>query len=101
MSKAVLLHHVRASAVPRSESVLLRGGLVGYRLPPLHPTHFSIAPRDVMILTTDGVRDGFAARLNLGEAIQPMAERVLREYFRGNDDALVLAVRYLGSSDHA
>jgi hypothetical protein len=25
-----------------------------------------------------------------------MAERILKDYARGNDDALVLAVRYLG-----
>jgi hypothetical protein len=57
---------------------------------------FSIDYGDVLIFSTDGVRPGFTGGLSLGVPIRAMAERILKDYARGNDDALVLAVRYLG-----
>jgi len=93
--EAVLLH-ARAAAEPKTESVLLRGGVVGSHLPPLQANMFSIDYGDVLIFSTDGVRPGFTGGLSLGVPIRAMAERILKDYARGNDDALVLAVRYLG-----
>jgi negative regulator of sigma-B (phosphoserine phosphatase) len=93
--EAVLLH-ARPSAEPKSESVLLRGGVVGSHLPPLQTNIFSVDYGDVLIFSTDGVRNDFTSGLSLGIPIRTMAERVLKDYARGNDDALVLAVRYLG-----
>lgn len=88
---------VRANprAEPRQENVLLRAGVVGYQLPSLYASVLPIYPGDVMIFTTDGIKDDFAKRLNYAESIPSMTERILKENFRGNDDALVLAVRYL------
>ena len=93
--EAIFLH-ARSSAEPRSESVLLRGGVVGSHLPPLQTNVFSIEHGDVLIFSTDGVRNGFTGRLSLGMPIRAMAERILKDFARANDDALVLVVRYLG-----
>ena len=93
--EAILLH-ARPSAEPRTESVLLRGGVVGSHLPPLQTNIFPVEFGDVLIFTTDGVRNDFPSRLSLGGPITAMAERVLKDYGRGDDDALVLAVRYRG-----
>jgi phosphoserine phosphatase RsbX len=82
---------------PRRESVILRGGVVGYQLPPLQPTLLPIAPGDVVVFATDGVGEDFAESINLDDPIAQMADRVMVRNFRGRDDALVLACKYLGA----
>jgi serine phosphatase RsbU (regulator of sigma subunit) len=88
---------LRASPAP-PESVLLRGGVVGYQLPSLRATVFPVYPGDLMIFATDGIRDGFIEKISLGESPQRLSERILEQNFRGSDDALVLAIRYAGAS---
>jgi phosphoserine phosphatase RsbX len=92
--EAILL---RANQAPQ-ESLLLRGGVVGYQLPSLHASIFPVYPGDLMVFATDGIRDGFTERIKLGESPQRLAERILDRNFRGIDDALVLAIRYAGAS---
>src|SRR4051812_37535119 len=41
----------------RRESVLLRGGVVGYRLPVLQASELPIAAGDIVVFATDGVRE--------------------------------------------
>ncbi len=76
------------------ESVLLRGGVVGYQLPPLKASVLSVRPGDTLVLATDGVRNGFAERQVLSESPRQSAERILAEYGKASDDATVLVVRY-------
>jgi len=83
---------------PQHESVLLRGGVVGYQLPALRATVFPLYPGDLMIFATDGIRNDFAERINFAESPQRLADRILDQDFRGIDDALVLAIRYAGAS---
>lgn len=78
------------------ESLFLRGGVVGYRLPTLHPVVMPVEHGDTLIFATDGVRSGFADRLVLDDTPQRIAERILADYARDNDDALVLVARYIG-----
>jgi negative regulator of sigma-B (phosphoserine phosphatase) len=80
---------------PRRESLLCRGGVVGYQLPIVWTAVLNVSPGDTVILATDGVRSGFADGLTLGEAPQQIADRIMAEYARGTDDALVLAARLL------
>ncbi len=80
------------------ESVLLRGGVVGYRLPPLRPAVLTIRPGDTLILATDGIRGGFVSQLTSGEPPQQMADGILARHGKGTDDALVLVARYLGGT---
>jgi hypothetical protein len=79
-----------------SEHVLLRGGLVGYQLPALHASVISVAPGDLLIFATDGIRDGFDQGIKPTEKPEHIAESALKRHFKGNDDALVLVARYLG-----
>ena len=81
---------------PPRESVLLRGGLVGYQLPPLHPNVFPVQVGDLVIFATDGIQANFSEQLNPADPVKQMAERILAQKFRGTDDGLVLAIRYLG-----
>jgi serine/threonine protein phosphatase PrpC len=90
------LLHV-AEELPR-QSVLLRGGVVGYQLPPLRASVLPVARGDLLILASDGIRNGFADGPALTDSPQQIADRILGEYNRGTDDAIVLAVRYLGGA---
>lgn len=89
---------VRAGeAAKRSrETLLTRGGIVGYQLPPLHASVIQIGADDILALGTDGLSSGFADALTPGEPPQRMADRILDRYGKDNDDALVLIARYRG-----
>lgn len=92
--------HQAMGALPQAEGVLLRGGIVGYQLPPLRASMVSIVPGDTLILVTDGIRSEFSVNLNLRDTPQRIAEQILSRHLKGTDDGLVLVVRYLGG-EHA
>lgn len=84
------------SQIPAREHLLQRGGVVGYRLPPLRLFSEQLLPGDTLILTTDGIRSAFLEDLPLHLPPQPMAETILDGYNRQTDDATVVAARYKG-----
>jgi hypothetical protein len=92
-----LLLRANPQARPR-ESVLLRGGVVGYQLPALHADLVPMAPGDLLVFATDGLRDDFGDELTAGEPVAQLVERIMERKFRGTDDGLVLACKYLGSA---
>jgi hypothetical protein len=79
------------------EALLLRGGVVGYQLPPLRAETVPVEPEDVLILATDGIRSRFPEGLELGDAPQEIADRILAQHAREADDALVLVARFCRS----
>lgn len=81
---------------PRRHSVLLRGGVVGYQLPALHTCVWPLTVDDVVVFATDGVREDFGDALNPAEPVAQIVERIMARKFRGTDDGLVLAFKYLG-----
>ena len=95
--EARLLRAESSAAYPH-ESVLLRGGLVGYQLPALYASVVSILPGDLLVLATDGIHADFDREINLHENVGQIAQKILCRNFKGNDDALVLVVRYLGKA---
>jgi serine/threonine protein phosphatase PrpC len=84
-----------AAASPRQRSLLLRGGVVGNHLPSLYASIIPIMRGDTLILVTDGIRSNFADVVNASDRPQLIADRILAEYSKGLDDALVLVARYL------
>lgn len=86
------------SGVNRREkaAVLLRGGVVGYSLPPLRAEILPVACGDTLVLATDGIRSGFADALFLEGSPQQIADQVLTVSGNGTDDALVLVARFVG-----
>ena len=86
------------NARPVRESMLLRGGVVGYRLPSLMSSVRRVEPGDLLVLATDGIRSDFAQYVAPGAPAQAMADRVLERCSKGTDDALVLVVRYRGGA---
>lgn len=86
----------RRSNAPR-ESVLMRGGVVGYQLPPLSATVHALTRGDCIVLATDGVRPDFSNDLLPDDVPQRLADRLLSHFRRGTDDALVLVAQYRGA----
>lgn len=81
---------------PKVEFLLLRGGVIGSQLPPLFAAVLPIEPGDTLIFFTDGVKGGFVQDVSPKDPPQQIADRILAGHFKGADDALVLAARYLG-----
>ena len=77
----------------RVEQLLVHGGVVGHKLPELRPSRVELAPGDVLVLATDGVRNDFTEMLSASPDPQALAERILEKYASRNDDALVLVFR--------
>jgi negative regulator of sigma-B (phosphoserine phosphatase) len=87
---------LRANQAPH-EGVLLRGGVVGYQLPALRASVFPMYRGDLMVFATDGIQNDFVEKINITDPPRRVVERALEQNFRGVDDALVLAIRYLGT----
>jgi negative regulator of sigma-B (phosphoserine phosphatase) len=90
--EGLLLH----AATGTHESIVLRGGIVGYRLPTLREVTVPISHGDTLILASDGIRGGFGEGASAVDAPRETAERILASHSRGSDDALVVVARYLG-----
>lgn len=92
-------HLIRAAANarPATERVLLRNGLVGYKLPELQASIIPIQSGDLFVFATDGIAPGFLNGWMASAAPQQIADQIMERHFKGNDDALALVVRYLGS----
>ena len=93
--------NVEALLIPAQEDArrqvpVLPGGVVGHQLPKLRVSHHDLSPDDLIVLATDGIDRGFAERVIESEKPQQIADSLLKDCRKGNDDALVLVVRYLG-----
>jgi len=78
------------------ETLLLRAGVVGSRLPPLQATVIPVAKDDTLFFVTDGISSDFVEGLFAMGNPQRAADRILERYRIGNDDALVLIARLVG-----
>lgn len=80
------------------DAVVPRGGVVGYRLPGLKVSEVALAPNDLIVFATDGIKSGFTSSINPGLGVQDLADHICSRFGRGSDDALALVVRYLGAT---
>jgi phosphoserine phosphatase RsbX len=79
------------------EYVLMRGGIVGHRLPPLRATSLALVPGDLLVFATDGIRSGFEKAIDISAPVSRSADAILRRYGKSTDDALVLVARWRGA----
>lgn len=75
-------------------SLLLRGGIVGDRLPPLHPATVPVRPGDLLVFATDGIASAFLRDLRYPEDPQRLVNQLFSQYARNTDDALILGVQW-------
>lgn len=88
---------LRARPGAGRETVVMRGGVVGYDLPVLRATVTSLNRGDRLVFATDGIRPEFIERLAAGpDDPQELAESVTQQYGKLTDDSLVFVGRYLG-----
>src|SRR5262245_63421589 len=94
-------HHFGAGRETRKgehdEYLVLRSGVVGDRLPTLHSNQLRLHHGDTLVFATDGVASEFDQEHDFHDTPQSLAERLLKKYAKGNDDALVLVIRYQGA----
>lgn len=76
------------------ETILLRGGVVGYKLPLLKASIMVIEPGDTLIFTTDGVRYGYSIDLDTSQPIDEITRYISHNFVENNDDAQILVARY-------
>jgi negative regulator of sigma-B (phosphoserine phosphatase) len=81
------------------ERASLMGGTVGGLMPPLQPRVLSLMRGDLLVLATDGVESGFTKGLSLDQPAQRIVDGIMEKHYKQTDDALVLAVRFLGMPD--
>ncbi len=80
-----------------SDKLLLRNGVVGSHLPTLRAEELPIRPGDILTMVTDGVITEHPLRIAMDAKIESVADGILANACKGNDDALVLAARYRGT----
>ena len=94
--EAVLVRTKEAAQRPR-ETLLTRGGIVGYQIPSTTTASvLPIWPGDTLVLASDGIDIGFAGDIKPEDAPQHVADRILERHAKNNDDALVLVARWRG-----
>ena len=89
-------NRVSRDATPPCEFLLLRGGVVGGRLPLLYATLLPVLPGDTLLFATDGVALPPIEGVIAGERPQAIADRILSRHKKETDDALVLVARWVG-----
>jgi negative regulator of sigma-B (phosphoserine phosphatase) len=95
--EGVLFHHV-INFGQTMKSLLLHPGIVGCNLPQLHVRTIPVIPGDTLILVSDGIRYNFARSIPLSHSPQDIADRIITNHAKDNDDATVLVARYLGGT---
>jgi anti-sigma regulatory factor (Ser/Thr protein kinase) len=90
--EGVLVRHDKRRSC---EELMLRGGVVGYRLPPLRSESLSVAPGDTLVFATDGVTSEFKSGIDPELSPQRSADLLLARFRKGTDDACVCAARYV------
>ena len=91
-----VLRRATGSSDEQERSLLLRGGVIGARLPSLRTDVVSVRRGDLLILASDGIRSDFADCIVATDSTQQIADRILAAHAKATDDALVLVSRYVG-----
>ncbi|WP_197694061.1 SpoIIE family protein phosphatase [Mycobacterium sp. 852002-40037_SCH5390672] len=90
VAKAPTGVHIRSSA-------RLTGGIVGYRIPEIRPAQvIPIRPGDLMMMSTDGIVEGYLDHIDFSASAVAIAEGLLSKDAKETDDAMVLAARHRG-----
>lgn len=88
-------------AKPPAEALLMKGGVVGYRLPQLRISELGVRNGDILVFATDGIESRFTGHLSPTQDLQTLADGILSRFGKATDDALILAARYVEGSTHS
>lgn len=84
--------HVDARDMAQFESLIMRGGVVGDRMPELRASHGVLRDGDMLVFATDGVDFGWYREFRTGVSPRELAQALIGRYCQGKDDALAMAV---------
>lgn len=73
-----------------------RPGIVGSMLPITYLTSLDLAVGDILIMTTDGIKDGYVKDVDITDDLQHIADNILSSHSKDHDDSLVLVLRWKG-----
>lgn len=90
-----LFHFDREKGLNR-EALMVKPGVVGYQISSVRTSVHPLSPGDILIFASDGISGGFDQELDIDSPVQAVADYILQQKGKKNDDALVLVVRYLG-----
>lgn len=94
-----ILYRADPNVQPQRETMLLRGGVVGYQLPQIYAAVLPIQPGDTLVFATDGIEGMFAEHVKIDSTWrgpEQTAEQICALYGKETDDALVLIAQYVG-----
>jgi len=90
------LLRARTTLARRPETLLLRAGVVGAQLPGLLTSTIPIVTGDVLVFTTQGIDRNFVEGLSVDDDPQRLCDSIVAHQGKGLDNALAIAVRYIG-----
>jgi hypothetical protein len=94
-----MILHYGSSRRVAAQRLLLRSGIVGYRLPWLQAMTLPIASGDLIVFATDGIRPDFENQIMPEEHPRIIAKIISSGFRKRHDDGLVLVARYLGNHE--
>ena len=91
-----ILLRSKTATTRQPETLQLRAGIVGSRLPGLVTSTVPVLMGDILVFATDGIERNFIEGLHVDDDPQRLCDRIIARYGKKTDNALVLAARYLG-----
>jgi phosphoserine phosphatase RsbX len=92
-----LLFHRSLHTSPRYHQLALQTGLAGQGLSSLNEKCLPVHPGDLVILTSDGIFPGIVEALPIEGRPRAVADKILHDYAKDNEEATLLVTRYLGA----
>lgn len=91
--------HIRLdrNGIPYFESLIMRAGVVGDRLPELKVSRTVLRSGDVVVLASDGIEYGWQNEFRPDISPRDLATALINRHRVMKDDALVTVLRYRGS----
>lgn len=89
----------RTEGGSQHDSLMLLPGVIGYHVPALREAEIRLSAGDTLVMATDGVRSSFVEALSGRDTPARTAQRILDDYGKRTDDALVLAAALVGGAE--
>lgn len=83
-----------APAGEKPQSLFIRGGIVGDRLPALAPATVPVHRGDLLLFATDGIGSMFVRDLRYAEQPCALVNHIFTHYAKTTDDALILGAQW-------
>ena len=83
---------IRSERDAASETLIQRGGVLGLSQPTIHEQTHNFEDRDLIVLTSDGVKREYRNQIRADTSPENAASSTMRKFARESDDSIVLAV---------